>query len=940
MHRFTAGLAAGLSGRRHAHTRPRGKALAACSIVAAGSLWSAAAFAAVAPEVNISTKDVPGVSINPFAGGWKEVTPDAALKKKLEVYRRAQNRTNTLSAAAGFAPADIQARDASGNPTTYYVDFRDGEASDSNAFAGLYAGERSVWYNHSGFSERDNETDNLYTVAHEFFHAIFNPVVKKRGLWAIPVATRLKWMSEGIPTAVGQLSLEGFDGTSLKSRVKDGSRYAVRALGARYLDYPIDLRDEEPLPAKGMWFEVKNADQTAEILSYATSSFWHHVAVRSGGLSWVKKFIDRAPPSSKSTGGWVDWAEKGIQAGNQFANFADAYNSYIGRFVDYPYLTPTSEKDYFAWGKWQSLLFFEGCRSIELVAGAPPVEHVATIRPLSAECVLVKVKGLPAKAANIHVTLPGATDRQCSDLNVVSGFKRGLQWPVVKADNTCDWQWQFLYDPLTPNAKGEQAFVITNVRPDKPSLTTMARAVTFQFSVPALTVAASGSVTSSGSAANGSASRTAANAAKKLAVPNKASAKASQIAVIGDSSNEAESELKYQGSGCDALTREIRPCGPYTKLSFQWGEIADLAVEVALQKVQAMMGDLSALGTGMGEMQGQLMQARQSSGATIHIEFPRLEPGGSGSFSNAMITLSIDDHGESGSLESLSPSFIRPGHNPDCPHASAIYPYAGKVNIESYDANGISGSFSADFYDVPEQGCPVPFKVASVSGRFRSTPIIDVAQSDYADSPAGQKRLNALLINKFYAMTPDTVLPIGRATAWGLFAKGLANAGGNAHAGTSGGAVRAATCHCDCAEFDSPRRDECSSQCAAYGPMAAQCVIQREIGKGRSEDAVLKEINACAGDCPSLRGEVSTICGDALYSLRRACRASGPAGVTQKQIDCYLSYVVREAEEPQKSTLRQQLAEQIKAMDASTRDQFMGGILDALKGEGLNCPAS
>lgn len=899
-------------------------------------LCALSASAAVAPEISISTTKVPGVSAIPFVGEWREVAPDAALKKKLEVYRRAQTRTHTRAVAAGFEPAQVDARDAGGNPTTYYVDFRKGFSSDSNAFAGDYEGVRSVWYNHSGFLERESETDNLYTVAHEFFHSIFNPVVKKRGLWAIPVVTRLKWMSEGIPTAVGQIALEGFDGTSLEGRAKAGSRHGVRALGARYLDYPIDLRDEYPMPTSGMWFESLSADATAVSQSYATSSFWHHVAVKSGGLGWVKKFIDRPAPSDKSSKGFVDWAEKGIQRGGRFANFADAYNSYIASFVDYPYLNETSEKDYFAWGKWQSLLFMDGCRRIVLAAGAEPVKHIADIRPLASECLRVKVTGLPPKAANIFVTLAGATDRQCSDLNVVSGRKTPLQSPKVNADGSCDWHWQFAYDPLTANARDEQVFVITNVRPDKPSLTAMVKGATFKFSVPALAVTASGSATADSSTNSAQAAGAPAKPQKKVKAPAKASAKAGQIAAIGFNVSKSESLLPYRGSGCDALTRAIRPCGPYTQLTLQWGEIADLGVEMMQSQYGVANGDFSQFGEIARKLPKSLEQAARLSGASIELQFPRIERGATGSFSNAMISLSLQDDGDEAGLESLSPKFVRPGHNPDCPEANAIYPYDGKVNIESYDASGISGSFSADFYETSEGSCPKPVKVASVSGRFRNPPLRDEVQEDYEESPAGQKRLYALLVNKFYAMVPETFTPIARAEAWALFAKQMAAQG--AGGGTSGGsASRAQTCNCDCAEFDSPRRDACSAQCLGYAPMAAQCVIEREVGKGRSHESVINEINACPSDCPALRGSVPAICGDALYQMRRACLASGPAGISQKQIDCYLDYVVREAGEPMRSEFRKTQAEQLKAMEASARDQFMGMMIDMLKGEGVNC---
>lgn len=892
---------------------------------------SPAAAVTVAPEVNIATGDVPGASINPFTSGWKEVKPDAALKKKLERYKRAQTRTHTQAVAAGFAPASIDARDATGNLTSFYIDFQDGDHKDSNAFAGRYAGVRSVWYNHSGFLERETDTDNLYTVSHEFFHALFNPVAVKQGLWEIPVATRLKWMSEGIPTAAGQIAMEGFEGTSLAQRAYAGSRHGVRALGARYLDFPLDLRDQYPLPASGMWFGSESSDQTAELLSYPTSSFWLHVARASGGLRWIKTFIDRPPPASKTTGGWVDWAEKGIQLGGAYANLADAYNSYIASFVDYPYLNKTSEKDYFAWGKWQTLLFHEGCRTIELQAGGPAVSHVATIRPLSAECVKIKVTGLPAKAANILVTLAGATDRQCADVHVISGRKTPLQMPIVELDKTCTWNWQYLYDPLTANAKGEQVFVITNVRPDKPSLTTQLNAVDFKFSVPALKVTASGTVPAASSGGPAP--------VKKLPVPSRVSTKAESVALLGF--NVAESASARAAAGCDAETQALRPCPPHTKLALAWGDTADLAVDVLQAQYGALGGDFTAIGKVMDQLPATLMKQGQVSGARVELRFPRIQPGFSGSFNNAIIELNVDHLGQSGSQEALSSRYLHPGMSPTCPHSGAQYPHAGKVTIDQFDANGISGSFSAEFFDAPEEGCPVPRKIASVSGRFRTPPVLDEAQSEYAESADGDKRLKALMVQKFYAMVPAANTPMNRAEVWARFTKEQARSGsGSSGSGSGVSTHEGVACTCDCAEFESPRRDACAGQCLAYGPIAAECTAKREIARGRKPEIVAKAINACPTDCPSLNGPLSPVCADAAYPLRRACQAAGPGGISAKQVDCYIRHVVRELPEPQKSDMRRQLTEQISAMDRTARDQYMGLLLDVMKADGMNCPAT
>lgn len=153
-------------------------------------------------------------------------------------------------------------------------------------------------------------------------------------------------------------------------------------------------------------------------------------------------------------------------------------------------------------------------------------------------------------------------------------------------------------------------------------------------------------------------------------------------------------------------------------------------------------------------------------------------------------------------------------------------------------------------------------------------------------------------------------------------------------------AAAAATdeCACDCAEFNSPKRGSCSTQCQNYGPISAHCVIERERAKGRSDEQIEAAVKDCSPDCKVLRTETRAICLDTLFGIAAACKASGPNGATQKQLDCYLDYLVRDAEEPFKSQFRKQNADQLAAMDQNGRDLFVGGMLDGLKAEGVSCP--
>lgn len=901
----------------------------------------------VAPEVVITTDPVIGdLPPDPTYGRipwlsnklgesrqnhWAQVEPDAALKQKLATYQRAQTYVHAAYVGAGFEPAGIETRNPAGVLTTFYVDFQNGFVNQANAFAGTVPinGATSVWYNHAGFNGR-NHTDNLHTVGHEFFHRILSPIAERRRHWGREVPLERKWMNEGIPTAISQMALEGFDGTRIKSRVKPGDKQAARALGVFYLDYPLDLRRAYPQPTTNLWFESTGSDSTADTLSYATASFWRHVAQSSGGIKWFKTLMDRPRPAGDTPGDWVDWVEDGIQKGDAFANLAEAYNSYVSWIIDYPYRNETSESGYFAWGKWQSTLFHEGCPVVEVFAGRGAVPVSASIRPLSSQCLRVKVNGVPEKLGIVQITLANATDAHCRDLNVVAGgMTTILQSPVLEDDGTCSWHWHYPYRPVNEKAKGEQVFVITNVRPDSPSKTQYVRNLQFLVKAPGVAVQASGNVTATTAAS--------VTAEKKLPVPKKASQKAEVLPV--SSSPDIESPEPYRGSGCDALTRQIGPCGPYTEIKLGFGELAEYAIETGLSKIGVAGGDLTSINELVAQVSGGAFmgKATQSIDAAITLKFPRIEPGFTGSFSDAMISLGVGQGDFSATLESIDPKYIRKGINFECPDVGAIYRYNGKVSIESYTASGITGSFSADFHQPPSEGCPVPLKVATVSGRFSTAPAADEVQEAYQDRAAGQERFNALLIHKFYAMVPPALgFGPGRATTWAMFSKGLLGGatdntglGGGGSAGVLAPPAAEPGCACDCKEMLSkPTREGCAKQCSTeFSLMGLSCAMEGERDKGNTPNEANRRIEQCPKTCAEYRSQpVGELCETAMYLIYAKC---GSGDVTAAEIERYLDILVAPFPEPTRSEQRVVMKQQVLAMDAETRNLLVRTTLEA-----------
>jgi len=146
-------------------------------------------------------------------------------------------------------------------------------------------------------------------------------------------------------------------------------------------------------------------------------------------------------------------------------------------------------------------------------------------------------------------------------------------------------------------------------------------------------------------------------------------------------------------------------------------------------------------------------------------------------------------------------------------------------------------------------------------------------------------------------------------------------------------------CACDCPEFFSPKRNSCLSRCVNYSQITAACVIERERKHGRSEAAIEQELKSCSTDCPVLRKETRTICKEALFGIAKACEQGGANGITPRQVECYLDYLVRDLDEPLKSQFRQKNADQLAAATQEVRDMMIGGILAGLQTEqGTSCP--
>lgn len=197
-----------------------------------------------------------------------------------------------------------------------------------------------------------------------------------------------------------------------------------------------------------------------------------------------------------------------------------------------------------------------------------------------------------------------------------------------------------------------------------------------------------------------------------------------------------------------------------------------------------------------------------------------------------------------------------------------------------------------------------------------------------------------------YVLPPDT-LSVMDPVIWAMMtpaqkqqaisegAKARAEAG--AASGAAGTILGTTGCDCSCAEYNDPsRRQVCSAECLDFQATAPQCVIEREVDRGRSRSEVTELLNACPTDCSAL-SRADPLCRESLSMITEACAADI---VTEADKACYLKLFTQDMPEPMKSQMGTEMRKQLAGMDQDALRLIIRPQLDAYKEQGKTCPVN
>ncbi|MBY9067166.1 hypothetical protein K1X12_09670 [Hyphomonas sp. WL0036] len=159
----------------------------------------------------------------------------------------------------------------------------------------------------------------------------------------------------------------------------------------------------------------------------------------------------------------------------------------------------------------------------------------------------------------------------------------------------------------------------------------------------------------------------------------------------------------------------------------------------------------------------------------------------------------------------------------------------------------------------------------------------------------------------------------------------------NASATTSGGTIYGGgRCDCSCTTFNDPTRNSlCAEQCMDFQVIAPQCVMDREVGRGRKRADLEKTLNACPSDCSAL-SHADPLCRESFPAIMKACSADL---VTEADKACYLDLFSQDMPEPMKTQMRSEMQKQLTTMDQDTLRLVIRPQLEAFKEQGKKCPA-
>ncbi len=523
-------------------------------------------------------------------------------------------------------------------------------------------------------------------LAHELFH------VAQRAYQPGNDTLPGDWVIEGQAQAVGQYM-------AMKLRGVDNHRGTAEdyRLGGR--PYFIPLSHPEAS-------DFHDAD-------YRTSSFWryvgeHYAASKRNGragvevtqpdFSYLVKMFAVPYASTKSQSADLIWADKGLRAATGLS-LARIYANFVSTFADFvpvrmtraPKGTVTDAQD-----GWLNLLF-GGCKEpMNLTATSVSGEFRTEIDRNASRCFKVQVFGEGKVDLSIHVRSADAAG--LADLRIGTRGGTRVGSPVVfpsPAGGGYVGHWRFTIDGEVP-----EVFVVSNVSEDPRDT----GKVDVKFHVATgywdsnMTSPRERPSKPRPQSAGASNPKQPAKDETRQAAKRELDAELDSLSARAASSSSVNHGRNRRGCVKEAFAET--GCGPTTSitLSLMPGSFADLFQTTGtggglaqLMSQFTAIADKGVFATSAG-INDALQKTADTEGSLVELQFPAIDYGFQGTFSNADIKVSSGVDRQK--FYAKGPNDIQRGRG-------RLYPTSGVVTIDEFTPFVLRGSFQAGLVDLP-----------------------------------------------------------------------------------------------------------------------------------------------------------------------------------------------------------------------------------------------
>ena len=779
-----------------------------------------------------------------------------------------------------------------------------------------------AYYDDPDVTSGDHPHKSKITAVHELFHAI---AVSAEGRWPANGGERPEWVSEGITDAIAHYALQDL-GIDPRDYLKPGKLALGKSIGLRPYDYPLDLR---ALPQGDTWMTAKNGllgQDSRKQFAYMTSSLWRYLLKEETGrqpdwsqtralLGYDLTAEHQAQPYPAIA--WLDSWLKSSHPVWRGLGLRRALPAFLAHFAQWPDEVMRSRRGIYKHGTgtrrtWLGAMFTDGCTLATIEPGRDQAKIDLPIRALAGRCVLLRVPGLPAGSwPLVSVTArvkPGATTSG-SEPQLIQQVQLGLRGrnpgqPLEpeKTDDGTVLRWpKLIVDPTSPDTEEEAVLIFSNVAIE--AAKTKPVDVELTFTVARTVVR---------SAVQHDPKTQELPDGRRLDPPPTKPKKAQKTTRAGMTPRRAdgiEIALPLGDDSArvaligDAAMAALGAAGIGVQRRDDYGTEARWR-DVAAQEGQSVIAAMQA--------------GADIDGATVTVKLPPVPRGTVGPIRGARVHIEWTDR-----------SYRRLGLS----EAISAETEQVQVILTVNDYSAVIGRFRARFDALPDD--PEREWSGTLEGEF----VMPLAIDETAQPVPREDPLDLFSADFFIAAARSgqaVDVAALRRTAREAYAE-------NAAQNRSAPVVMAGTssdCDCSCEEFgalDRPVpevRERCGAQCGNYASLSALCVTQQQTAAGRPRAAVDRDLNACPSSCEAL-ATGSALCQDAVWSLTRGCSIS--AGHGNAEVECFLALTTDPLPEPQRSDLRQQLVEQLKAMDAEPRRVFVGNMLDGFEQEGRSC---